>query len=315
MRVIRAIGFVSKRAFESAPLHFIFYLALMSILSFGTLLNILFFKFAVDSATQEKSLFGLSLIALFMVKVLFDIVYKIIEKTAEYFWNVIELKQAIYNTSRFTEKLSTLDIASFENANTFDKIWRSFNRIAWQLRFYLDAAIRLMGKFIELSVSIVIFFIASPLSAVIMIAANVIPIIVKTELGDQTFNIYKADSETRRKYEYTSTLVTIRETLIEIKQFQGFNFVKSKLLAIYELFSKKQAKLFKKAWFLLSVVEQLPIIAIFIFLITIAIQLQNKTISTGTFVFLFSNIFLFNSALSQLGNYLADSFVRCALYP
>ncbi len=236
--------------------------------------------------------------------VFFNIIYTALQKLTEYIWNLIDLKQTVYSTATFVDKLSTFDLSNFENPQSFDKIWRSFNRLAWQLKFYLDASIRFLSSFIALSVSILIFFVASPLNALIIVVANIIPIIIKSKIGNQTFNIYKADSETRRKYEYTSSLVTNREMLTEIKQYQGFNFVKHKLLSIYDIFIKKQTQLFKKAWILLTFVEQLPVLAVFIFLISIAVQLQSKTISTGTFVFLFTNIFLFNNALSQLGTYL-----------
>jgi len=306
MKIIQAIKFVFKRALEATSTLFILYLILTFILSFGAVINIAFFKVAIDSISNKGSLFGLTIISIIIFRLVYEVIYKIIEKYTEYLWNTIDLKQTIYNTAQFIDKLATFDLSNFENPQTFDKIWRSFNRIAWQLKFYLDASIRFFSKCIELSASIIIFFIASPLNAILIIFSNVIPIFIKSQIGNQTFNIYKADSETRRRYEYTSTLVTNREMLVEIKQFQGFNFIKDKLLSIYEIFTNKQAKLFKKAWFILTFVEMLPILAIFSFLITIAIQLQNHNITTGTFVFLFTNIFVFNGALGQLSNNLAS---------
>jgi len=306
MKVFEAVKFVFKRAFAIAPLLFASYLILSFILAFEAVIGLFFFKAAIDSVTNEKSFFGLSIITIIVLRLAFEVVYKIIDKYAEYLWNLLDLKQTIGNTEQFINKLSTLDLCNFENPQTYDKIWRSYNRIAWQLRFYLDVIIKFGTKIIQLSASIVIFFLASPINAILIMIANIIPVIVKTQIGNQTFNIYKADTEVRRKYEYSSTLVTSRETLVEVKQFQGFNFVKNKLLAIYAVFSGKQAKLFKKAWVRLTITEMLPILTIFLFLVTIALQLKNKLITTGSFVFLFSNIFLFDSALNQLSSYLSS---------
>ena len=297
MKVIQAVKFVVIRTYKAAGKLLIIYITLTVFVSLLSILNMLVFKEVIDAANGQKTLLGLSIFSLLTLWIIYAIVNKVIEKLAEYLWNIIDLKQTIYNTSNFVYKLSTLDLSNFESPQTYDKIWRSFNRIPWQLKYYLDLAIKLLGKTVELSISILIFFIASPLNAALIILANIIPVLVKSKLGEQTFNIYKADSETRRRFEYTSSLVTQRDTLIEIKQFQGFKFIKEKLLLIYNSFSKKQSAQFKKAWLSLTVVEMIPIIVTLIFLLTIALQLNNKTISSGTFVFLFLNILVFNGAL------------------
>ncbi|MEK7513612.1 MAG: ABC transporter ATP-binding protein, partial [Patescibacteria group bacterium] len=93
-----------------------------------------------------------------------------------------------------------------------------------------------------------------------------------------------------------------RESLVEIKQYQGFPFIKKILLSLYDSFASKQALLFKKSWQYLTLVGILPSIAIFLFLLSIASKLSSQTITPGTFVFLFTNIFIFFGALEQLTN-------------
>ena len=318
MKVIQAVKFVVIRTYKAAGSLLILYVTLTVFVSLLSIFNMLVFKEVIDAANGQKTILGLSVFSLISFWILYAIVNKIIEKFNEYLWNIIDLKQTIYNTSDFVNKLAHLDLSNFEDPKTYDKIWRSFNRIPWQLKYYLDLAIKLLGKTIELSISILIFFIASPLNAVLIILANIIPVLVKSKLGEQTFNIYKADSETRRRFEYASSLVTQRDTLIEIKQFQGFKFIKEKLLTIYNSFSKKQGVQFKKGWLSLTVVEMIPIIVTLIFLLTIAFQLNNKTISSGTFVFLFLNILVFNGALWNVsyffGSLISDShFIHDAI--
>ena len=76
------------------------------------------------------------------------------------------------------------------------------------IRDSVRAIIDLLASVIELSVSIVIFFIASPILAVIIIIANIIPIIVRSKYANGVFMIYRADDETRRKFGYTCLLYT-----------------------------------------------------------------------------------------------------------
>ena len=304
MKVIQAVKFVFVRTFKASGVLLIIYVMLIAFVSLFSIFNILVFKEVIDTANGQKTILGLNIFSLIVLWTIYSIINKVLVKFAEYLWNIIDLKQTVYNTNDFINKLSTLDLSNFENPQTYDKIWRSFNRIPWQLKYYLNSAIKLLEKSVELSISVLIFFIASPVSAILIIIANIIPILVKSKFGEQTFNIYKADSETRRRFEYTSSLVTQRDTLIEIKQFQGFNFIKDKLLSIYDIFSQKQKNLFKQAWLNLTFVEMIPVFASFLFLVTIVIQLNNHIISTGTFIFLFSNIIVFNGALWNLAYFL-----------
>lgn len=318
MKTIQAVKFVVTRTLQAAKILFILYVSLSVIISLATIVNVFIFKEVIDAAGGQKTIFGLSIISLVVLRLVYEIINKSVEKLTEYLWNLIDIKQTLYNTTDFINKLSTLDLSNFENPQIYDKIWRSFNRIPWQLRAYLDATIRLLERSIELSISIIIFAVASPLGALLIVIANIVPMIVKAKIGEQTFNIYKADSETRRRFEYSSSLVQQRDTLIEIKQFQGFRFIKEKLLSIWRLFSKKQIELFKKAWITLTFIEMLPILAIFVFLLIIIFQLESRIITTGTFVFLFTNIFIFSGALSGisyfLGTLLADShFIHDAI--
>jgi len=318
MKSVQAIKFVVVRTLQASKTLLILYVFLSVIMSLTTIINIFIFKEIIDAAGGQKTIFELSIVSLIVLRLVYEVINKAIEKLAEYLWNLIDIKQTIFNTTEFVNKLSTLDLSRFENPQTYDKIWRSFNRIPWQLRAYLDAAIRLLERSIKLSISIIIFVLASPLGALLIIISNIIPIIVRAKIGEQTFNIYKADSETRRRFEYSSSLVQQRDTLIEIKQFQGFKFIKEKLLSIWYLFSKKQIALFKKAWITLTFIEMLPVLALFCFLLIIVSQLENHLITTGTFVFLFTNIFVFSGALNGisyfLGQLLADShFIHDAI--
>lgn len=304
MKPIQAVKFVVSKALQACKKQLIVYCLLTFFVSFSTLVNMFIFKEIIDVAGGLPSIFGLGIISLIIVRLIYEILSKVLTRYSEYIWNIIDLKLTIFNTGDFVDKLETLDLANFENSKTFDKIWRSFNRIPWQIRAYLESTIQFISQIVALSVSIVIFFFASPIIALFIVITNIIPVIVRAKLGEQSFNIYKADSETKRKFEYSSTLVTNREMLVEIKQYQGFPFIKRVIMSLYKTFASKQELLFRRSWKYLALVEMLPTIAIFIFLIDLANKLTSNNITIGTFVFLFTNIFIFFSALMQLTMYL-----------
>ena len=304
--LFEAIKFVLEKAFKATSGIFIVYLTIQVILALTIILNIFIFKQIIDAANNQRTLFGLSLLGIIVFRLIYEMLAKAIEKYGEYLQNILDVKLTLFNNAEFVDKLSTLDISSYENPQTHDLIWRALNRVQWHIKYYLDQCVKLFTQAIALSASVAIFFFASPIGAIVIVLANIAPILVKSKIGTITFNVYKADSEIRRRFEYTYDLITNRDSLIEIKGFLGFPFLKKRLLEIYQLFSRKQIKVFKLAWMSLTFVEMLPVLAIFIFLLIMVNQLQTGQITTGTFVFLFTNIFVFSSALSQLSGYLAS---------
>lgn len=303
---LTAIQFVVSRAFQAAPTFFTIYIILNILLSFTNVLNIFIFKEVVDTANHNKTLFSAGILILIYLRLILEVLSKLASRCAEYLWYVLDTKHLFFNYTDFLKKLASFDMSNFENPTTHDLIWRAFNRFQWHVTYYLDTFIKFFSKLIELSASIVIFAFASPLSALIIVVANIIPIYIRSVLGGENFNIYKADSETVRKYEYLHSMTVNRETLMELKQFQGFRFLKDRLFSLYSSFTGRQMKHFKKQWLWLTLVDMLPILAIFSFLLIIVNQLQAGQISTGTFVFLFTNIFIFSGALGQLSNHLGS---------
>ncbi|PJC66578.1 hypothetical protein CO018_01185, partial [Candidatus Beckwithbacteria bacterium CG_4_9_14_0_2_um_filter_47_11] len=140
MKPIQAIKFVTTKALQSAKFYFIIYCLLIFFVSFSTLINMFIFKGIIDGS-----------IYLIFVWFVYEITTKLLTRYGEYLWNLIDLKLTIFNTADFVDKLETLDLANFENPKTFDKIWRSFNRIPWQIRAYLYSAIQFTSQLIVLS--------------------------------------------------------------------------------------------------------------------------------------------------------------------
>src|SRR4030067_2966066 len=136
MKVIQAVKFVLGKTYKAAKTLLIIYVVLTIIISLLSIFNLLIFKELTDTANGQKTILGLSIFALITLWIAYAVINKILEKLAEYFWNIIDLKQTIYNTSDFVNKLSYLDLSNFEHPKTYDKICRSFNRIPFHLKFY-----------------------------------------------------------------------------------------------------------------------------------------------------------------------------------
>src|SRR3989344_8711281 len=97
MKVVQAIKFVLLRAYQAAGKLLVIYIALTIFVSLLSIFNMLVFKEVIDSANGQKTLLGLSIYSLIIFWIVYAIVNKIGEKLAEYLWNIIDLKQTIYN--------------------------------------------------------------------------------------------------------------------------------------------------------------------------------------------------------------------------
>ena len=311
MKMFRVIKFTLKTIWKATNPMFLVYLITQVFIALSSIVNTITFKEIIDSANNQKTILGLSIFGVIIFRLVYELFRKIIEGISNYFWSLLDIKQSIYMHRTYVDKISTLDMSRFEHSSSVGLMKRAFDRLQFQLKLYLKAIVDLISSAIELSIAVVIFFLASPILAIVIIIANIIPIIVRSKYANGVFMIYRADDEIRRKFSYTAKVLIERETLPEIKIDRAFNFFKDKFTKIFKSYTGNQLKLEKKYQVFNTISEFVPILAIFIFSIYLANQLITNTISTGMFVFLFTNVFVFSGALNRLsqniGHLYADS--------
>jgi len=308
MKMFRVIKFTLKMIWKAAKPMFLVYLVTQIFIALSSIVNTITFKEIIDSANNQKTILGLSIFGVIIFRLIYELIKKITEGISNYYMAKLDITQSIYMHRTYVDKISTLDISRFEHSSSVGLMKRAFDRLQFQLKLYLKAIVDLISSAIELSVTIVIFFFASPILAMVLVVANIIPIIVRSKYSNGVFMIYRADDETRRKFSYTAKVLVERETLPEIKINRAFNFFKDKFTEIFKSFTGRQLKLEKKFQLLNTVAEFIPILAVFIFSLFIANQLLIGAITTGTFVFLFTNVFVFSGALNRLSQNIAHLY-------
>lgn len=306
MKIWEAIKFTLINSWQASKNLLLFYVIIQAIIALSSIVNLITFKEVVDSATNVKTIFGLSVIGILILRLIYEWLKKTLEGISNYTWALIDSKQVVYMNRKFIDKLATLDLATIENPKNITLIQRAFNRFQFQFKFYLNSIVNVFASLTELAVSITIFFFASPIIGLIMVIANLVPILNRIKHSEGKFLIFRADAETKMKFEYTSWNLLTRDVIPEVKINRAFDFFKKRLINIYQTYNKKQLILEKKYQLLNTLAESLPILAIFIFSVFIAGRLANNSISTGTFVFLFTNVFVFAGALQKLGNHIGQ---------
>lgn len=302
MKVVSSMRFVIRRIWNAAPGLFLLYISLQMLLGIFYSANILFYSAIIDAANGKKIIFGLGVISIVFVRLVYEVFANFLEKFREYIWNILDIKQVIYNNQDFIKRLSKLDLPTYEDPAKNDLMWRTFNRFQMQLKWYAQYIVELLQRSVMLGFTMIIFVFGSPFIAAIVFIAHCIPLLIRAKFGEYSFTIYRADSDSRRKFEALQGIICGRETLPEIKLFHAFDFFRLQILTLYKQFTSKQLQLFKKSWIVLSFTELLPILSVFTFLLYTANRLLLHEISTGFFVLLYINVFWFSSNLMQLMN-------------
>ena len=278
---------------------FIFLSVFYSILSFVTTL---IFKEIIDTANGSKTILHFSLWGILFFQAGFQIFSSLVAGIRDYLLPILKKRVSMLFLSELIDKTSHLDVASLENPKTVGVISRAYSRIHFQFEYFFMNIVQLLTTFLEIMLALVIFLLASPIGALMLLITNIISTAFKAYLGGTNFNIYKADYETRLKFGYATDLLNQRETLLELKLFQNFSYIKKKILDIYNGFITKEINLEKRNQTVGIFINFLPIIASFIFTLILARQLQNSQISVGTFVFLFTNMLIFSGSLARFSH-------------
>lgn len=292
-----AIIFTLRKVRQSSAKIFYAFVSLSffySILSFG---STLIFKEIIDTVNGSPTILHLNVWGVLIFKAGYDIFCQLISGYTDYLLPILKKKISLMFLGEMVDKTAVLDVASLEDPMTVGVISRAYSRINFQFEYFFRSIVNLLTAFLESGLALVIFMIASPVGALILLVANLITTIVKVKLGSSNFNIYKADYETRLKFGYTADLLNQRETLLELKLFQNFNYIKNKLLNIFNSFITKEIEHEKRNQIISNFVELLPVAAAFIFTLIMAGQLQDHTITVGTFVFLFTNMLIFSGSI------------------
>jgi ATP-binding cassette, subfamily B, bacterial len=306
--MFKAVQFTLRKVWESSKSLSAGYLILSvvySLMSFGTTLIL---KEIIDTVNGGNTLLHFTLIGILVFKVAFDIIAGIIGAGSDYLMPLLKKHISMHFLEEMINRTASLDIPSFEDPKTVSVIGRAYSRIHFQFEYYYRDIITLLTTLLEISLALVIFVIASPLGALLLVLANLTATVVKARLGGANFNIYKANYETRLKFGYATDMLNQRETLLELKLYQNFKYLKHKILNIYNTFISKEIAIQKRNQILGSLIGLLPIAASFIFTLIMAGQLQAGEITVGTFVFLFTNMLIFAGSLGRL----SSTFVNVA---
>jgi len=306
MYMWKAVLFVIKKTKESNPSLFLLVFIVKTLFAFLFIVDLFAYKVIIDAAGKKDSFFGLPFSQVIILLFGYFVFSKLLYAFILYLQNSLDVQSLLYLNKEFINKVSSLDLTTFENPNTVGLVNRAFNRFQFQIKLYFSSISLTYASCIEACVSLLVFIFVSPLMGVAILISNLVPLYVRTRFSYGVFNIYKADDETKRKFGYLTNTLLDRVTLPEIKLNSAFTYFKHQILTLYKRFTFNQLKEEQKALQFVALAELLPLIVTFIFFYYAGVQYQNGLMTSGVFVVLFINGMAFFSRLKVMSQNMGE---------
>ena len=274
----------------------IFYVAL-PIISYWLLKQIIDTSLILKSTSVDVIKPVLYLIAL---KVSFDVGWYFLDSFLEGMFKIMRFDLEAYFAVVMVKKLNQMDIEFFENSNFLDLKQKALDTYSWRTTDMLNIAFWSFYNLMQIGVQSIIVIQINPVWLILLFLFQIPAIIILLKIGQSAWNIWDADSTTRRKYTYFSNLF---ENLSYIKEFMLYgvgDYFINKIRQLIGEFHFNQKKIERKrvvygfGGILLSNFPGLYIT------VSLLIMLINRQITPGLLTFYLSNLAAFSLALSNL---------------
>ncbi len=274
----------------------IFYVAL-PIVSYWLLKQIIDTSLILKSTSLDVIKPVLYLIAL---KVSFDVGWYFLDSFLEGMFKIMRFDLEAYFAETMVKKLNQMDIEFFENSSFLDLKQKALDTYSWRTTDMLNIAFWSFYNLMQICVQSLIVIQINPVWLILLFLFQIPAIIILLKIGQSAWNIWDADSTTRRKYTYFSNLF---ENLSYAKEFMLYgvgDYFINKIRQLIGEFHFNQKKIERKrvvygfGGILLSNFPGLYIT------VNLLIMLINKQITPGLLMFYLSNLAAFSLALSNL---------------
>lgn len=301
----KAVLFVIKKTKISNPPLFTLLFILKTFFAFLFIVDLYAYKIIIDAAGKH-TFFGMQFSQTILFLFGYFVFSKLLYATIVFFQNKLDVQSLLHLNKEFIDKVSSLDLTTYENPNTVGLVNRAFNRFQFQIKLYFSSISLTYSSCIEACVSLLVFVYISPLMGVAILLANLIPLYVRSQFSYGVFNIYKADDETKRRFGYLTNTLLDRVTLPEIKLNSAFIYFKQHILTLYKRFTSNQLKEEQRSFLYTTLAEIVPLIVTFMFFYSAGLQYQAGMMTSGVFVVLFINGMAFFSRLKAMSQNMGD---------
>ena len=303
VQFVKSLVWILKISYQIDPKKFITRIvvtvcyALLPILSFWMLKLII--DFALTSKL-ESSLAVKAAIYLIALKIVFDLSWFLFDSFLEGLFKIMRFDLEAYFIHSVIAKLNSLDLGFFEDSQFLDLKQKALDTYSWRPTEFLNVAFWSFYNILQVIFQTVILLQINPVWLLGLFLFQIPALTILVKISQSAWNIWNADSTTRRKFLYFSGLF---ENLAYIKEFSlyrvGEHFI-SKIVSLLREFHGHQKKIEQqRIWqgFGGTFLSNLPVFYITFHLLVMTVK---KEISPGLLTFYLSSLAAFSLALQHL---------------
>lgn len=258
-------------------------------------------KTIIDSAVQPKIGFNQSVLGFIIAfKLLFDLAWLFLDSFLEGLFKIMRFDMEAKFISLVMTKLNNLDISFFENSAFLDLKQKTLDTYTSRPTEFLNVAFWSFYNILQIVFQCLILLTINSTWIFMLFLFQIPALIILLKIGQSAWNIWDADSTTRRKFTYFSGLFS---NLSYIKEFALYNlgtYFLQKITSYIGDFHTNQKKIEHRRIFLGfggTLLSNLPVFYITFNLLFMTIKHQ---ISPGLLTFYLSSLAAFSLALQNL---------------
>lgn len=206
------------------------------------------------------------------------------------------------------KKRGELDVALYESPEHNDLLVRVNENGVWRLQNFTDRQFYIIQDVVQVVVATIILSAFHWWLVVVLLVGTLPELVVEAKYGKETWGIYGAKAEVRRRYWSLRRYFDSVEGVTELRLFQNVKSFFEKIRSLFIDFQNEQRKLEKSK--LLAQISTVTFaqIAIVVAVWWSVLEVVHGHILVGVFTFLLSSIGDFRSALSSFFQNMARQY-------
>jgi len=302
VRLIKNIIWILKISYSLGPLKFIARICTIILYATLPILSFWILKLIIDQAVLSyvsKTTFN-NLLYLVGLKIVLDLTWFFLDSLLEGLFKIMRFDLEAYFSHIVISKLNSMDLGFFEDSTILDLKQKALDTYSWRPTEMLNISFWSLYNLIQVTVQSMIIIQMNPLWLLLLYLFQIPAFLILLKIGQSAWNIWEADSTTRRKFMYFTGLFNNLAYIKEFKLYQVGDYFIEKIQNLLGVFHTNQKNIEKKRMMYGFSGVLLSNAPMFYITSSLLVKLIQKTLTPGLLTFYLNNLQTFASSLQNL---------------
>jgi len=302
IRLIKNIIWILKISYSLGPLKFIARICTIILYATLPILSFWILKLIIDQAVLSyvsKTTFN-NLLYLVGLKIVLDLTWFFLDSLLEGLFKIMRFDLEAYFSHTVISKLNSMDLGFFEDSTILDLKQKALDTYSWRPTEMLNISFWSLYNLIQVTVQSMIIIQMNPLWLLLLYLFQIPAFLILLKIGQSAWNIWDADSTTRRKFMYFTGLFNNLAYIKEFKLYQVGDYFIEKIQNLLGVFHTNQKNIEKKRMMYGFSGVLLSNAPMFYITSSLLVKLIQKTLTPGLLTFYLNNLQTFASSLQNL---------------